>query len=52
MLWTTQQQVTLDRFIEEIKTIGWLKNVGTPSEKYWVVDTVWEACDTHGQQTM
>ncbi len=52
MLWTTQQQVTLDRFIEEIKTIGWLKNVGAPSEKYWVVDTVWEACDTHGQQTM
>lgn len=25
--------------------------MGEPSEIYWVVDTIWEACDTHGQQT-
>lgn len=52
MLWTEQQQATIDRFINEIKAIEWFHSVGQPSEKYWVVDTIWEACDTYGQQMM
>lgn len=51
MLWNTSQQTVIDQFISQIKTIEWFKHTGNPSEKYWVVDTVWEACDTHGQQT-
>lgn len=51
MLWNITQQKTLDQFLEQIKTIRWFQKVGEPSEKYWVVDTIWEACDTHGQQT-
>ena len=51
MLWQTSQQKIIDEFIEQIKTIEWFKKAGEPSEKYWVVDTIWEACDTHGQQT-
>lgn len=51
MLWSTSQQTVIDQFITKIKTIGWFKEAGEPSEKYWVVDTIWEACDTHGQQT-
>lgn len=50
MLWTKQQQDTLDHFISEIKNIQWFQNVGQTSEKYMVVDTVWEACDTYGKQ--
>lgn len=50
MLWTKQQQDTLDRFISEIKNVKWFQNVGQPSEKYMTVDTVWEACDTYGKQ--
>lgn len=34
------------------KTIGWFKQVGEPSEKYWVIDTIWEACDTYGHQML
>ncbi len=52
MLWNSVQQTIIDRFIQEIKTIPWFKKVGEPSEKYWVVDTIWEACDTHGQQML
>jgi hypothetical protein len=51
MLWTSSQQAIIEQFIEQIKTIKWFNLVGEPSEKYWVVDTIWEACDTHGQQT-
>ena len=51
MRWQKLQQATIDQVIEEIKTIQWFEKVGEPSEKYWVVDTIWEACDTHGQQT-
>lgn len=51
MLWNTSQQTVIDQFIKKIKTIEWFKKAGEPSEKYWVVDTIWEACDTHGQQT-
>lgn len=50
MLWTQQQQSLLDHFIAEIKTIKWFQGVGQPSEKYMVADTIWEACDTYGQQ--
>ena len=39
MLWTSSQQTVIDQFIQEIKTIGWFKQVGEPSEKYWVIDT-------------
>lgn len=52
MLWTQQQQVVIDQFIGEIKNIQWFSKVGEPSEKYWVVDTIWEACDTYGHQMM
>jgi len=51
MLWSPAQQTIIDQFITKIKTIGWFKRAGEPSEKYWVVDTIWEACDIHGQQT-
>lgn len=51
MLWNPSQQATLDKFIKQIKTIEWFKIAGEPSDKYWVIDTIWEACDTHGQQT-
>lgn len=50
MLWTQQQQDILDRFISEITGIQWFQTVGQPSEKYMVVDTIWEACDTYGRQ--
>ncbi|MEG0795432.1 MAG: hypothetical protein RR397_02815 [Odoribacter sp.] len=50
MLWTQSQQDIIDKFIAEIKIIEWFKQVGEPSQKYWVVDTIWEACDTYGQQ--
>lgn len=50
MLWTPSQQIVIDQFTDQLKAIEWFKNVGEPSEKYWVVDTIWEACDTHGQQ--
>lgn len=49
MLWTPEQKNTIDHFIQELKDINWLGNTGMPSEKYWVVDTVWEACDTYGK---
>ena len=52
MLWTPKQQTIINRFIQEIKQIEWLKNTGIPSEKYWVVDTVWEACDTYGKEML
>ena len=42
MLWTSSQQTVIDQFIQEIKTIGWFKQVGEPSEKYWVIDTIWD----------
>ena len=50
MLWSSSQQNVIDQFITEIKTIQWFEKVGEPSEKYWVIDTIWEACDTYGQQ--
>ena len=28
MLWTSSQQTVIDQFIQEIKTIGWFKQVG------------------------
>lgn len=52
MLWNQAQQAIIDRFIQEIKAIEWFKHVGEPSEKYWVVDTIWEACDTYGHQML
>lgn len=52
MLWTSSQQAIIDNFINEIKNIEWFKQVGEPSEKYWVVDTIWEACDTYGHQML
>ena len=52
MLWTSSQQTVIDQFIQEIKTIGWFKQAGEPSEKYWVIDTIWEACDTYGHQML
>ena len=33
MLWTSSQQTVIDQFIQEIKTIGWFKQAGEPSEK-------------------
>lgn len=51
MLWNSSQQEIINNFIGQIKTIEWFRLAGQPSEKYWVVDTIWEACDTHGQQT-
>lgn len=51
MLWTAPQKDKIDAFIGQLKTIHWFECVGEPSEIYWVVDTIWEACDTHGQQT-
>ena len=51
MLWTPSQKVLIDNFINRIKTVEWFKHAGEPSEKYWVVDTIWEACDTHGRKT-
>lgn len=51
MLWNSSQQAIIDQFITQAKTIGWFANTGEPSEKYWVVDTIWEACDVHGQET-
>lgn len=50
MLWTKQQQDLLDNFISEIKNVQWFQNVGQLTEKYMVVDTIWEACDTYGKQ--
>lgn len=50
MLWSKPQQDIIDHFVDEIKTIRWFKDIGEPSEKYWVVDTIWEACDTYGRQ--
>lgn len=32
MLWTSSQQTVIDQFIQEIKTIGWFKQAGEPSE--------------------
>lgn len=52
MLWTPSQQTLLDRFIAEIKTISWFSKAGEASEKYWVIDTIWEACDTYGHQML
>lgn len=52
MLWTPVQQNTIDQFIAEIKKIDWFKQVGEPSDKYWVIDTIWEACDTYGRQML
>lgn len=52
MLWNQKQQAIIDHFIQEIKNIEWFKSVGEPSEKYWVVDTIWEACDTYGHQML
>ena len=51
MLWNASQQAAIEKFIHRIKAIEWFKNIGEPSGTYWVGDTVWEACDTHGQQT-
>lgn len=50
MLWNQDQQNIIVQFISEIKTIEWFKSVGEPSDKYMVVDTIWEACDTYGKQ--
>ena len=52
MLWKSSQQSIIDNFISQIKSIEWLKQTGTPSTKFWVVDTIWEACDIHGEQMM
>ena len=52
MLWNTSQQSVIEQFIREIKAIEWFQHAGEPSEKYWVVDTIWEACDVHGHETM
>ena len=51
MLWNPSQQTAIEKFISQIKHIEWFRHTGNPSEKYWVVDTIWEACDTHGRQT-
>lgn len=51
MLWTASQKAIIDQFITQIKTIGWFQHAGEPSEKFWVVDTIWEACDLHGHET-
>lgn len=51
MLWNTSQQHLIEQFIREIKAIEWFRLAGEPSEKYWVVDTIWEACDVHGNET-
>ena len=50
MLWTAPQKDKIDTFISLLKAIHWFEGVGKPSDTYWVVDTIWEACDTHGQQ--
>lgn len=50
MLWNPSQQTLINQFIDQIKNISWFCRVGEASEKYWVVDTIWEACDVHGQQ--
>lgn len=50
MSWTKEQQRTIDDFLNEIKKIDWFKNSGEASDKYWVIDTIYEACDTYGRQ--
>lgn len=50
MLWNSAQQTIIDQFIARIKTISWFSKAGEASETYWVVDTIWEACDLHGSQ--
>lgn len=50
MIWNKEQQKVIDAFIAEIKKVEWFRQAGTPSEKYMVVDSVYEACDTYGQQ--
>lgn len=50
MIWNKQQQETIDNFLAEMKKVEWFKTAGSPSEKHMVVDTVYEACDTYGQQ--
>lgn len=52
MLWNPSQQAVINRFIAEIKQIPWFQQAGEASEKYWVVDTVWEACDMHGRKML
>ena len=50
MLWTSSQQTVIDQFIQEIKTIGWFKQAGEPSEKYWVVILMAIKCSKFGDK--
>lgn len=50
MIWNKEQQKIIDGFLTEMKQVEWFKQAGTPSGKYMVVDSVYEACDTYGKQ--
>ena len=32
-------------FLSEIKSINWFENSGSPNEKYYMVFSLYEACD-------
>lgn len=49
MLWNPEQKNIIDSFIKEIQTIAWFEKAGEASDTYWVIDTIWEACDTYGR---
>ena len=50
MFWNITQQKIISDFINEIKSIDWFSQVGNESSAYWVVDSIWEACDMYGEQ--
>lgn len=39
-------------FLDEIKSISWFESSGSPDEKYHMVFSLYEACDTYGKQHM
>lgn len=43
---------TIENFLDEIKSINWFENSGSPCKKYHMVFSLYEACDTYGKQHM
>lgn len=39
-------------FLEDIKSVDWFARSGIPNEKYYMVYSLYEACDTWGRQYM
>lgn len=50
MVWNKEQQQIVDLFLAGMKQVEWFRAAGGLSDKYMVVDTLYEACDTYGQQ--